>query len=189
MNDDHDLQKLWQSNQPEKKMTQTISLSDIRAQSSALERKVKFRNVREYAGASIVVVAFGWRALHAHSWLEAAGCVELVATAIWITFALLKSAVPDPGASATLKELLAFHRSQLDRQIKLLSHAMTWYLTPIAVGMAALITADLLRLGSSPLLLGMIATCVLLLAGVALLNRKAAAKLENDRALLPQDDA
>ncbi|MEO8876054.1 MAG: hypothetical protein ABI461_10740 [Polyangiaceae bacterium] len=189
MNDDDDLQKLWQSNQPEKKMNQTISLSDIRAQSSAFERKMKFRNVREYVAAGIVVVAFGWRALHAHSALEAAACSELVASAVWITFALVKSAATDPGPNATLSALLAFHRSQLDRQIKLLSHAVTWYLAPIALGLAALMTADTLRLGMSPFMMATIAIFVALFALIAILNKRAAAKLENDRALLPQDEA
>jgi hypothetical protein len=185
---DDELRRLWQSNEPEKKMNNVISISEIREQSTAFERKMRFRNMREYVAASIIVVAFGWRALHAHSWLEAASCVELVGAAIWITSALLKKGESDPGHNATLKQLLHYHRSQMDRQIKLLSRVMVWYLAPIAVGLVGLLAADAMRLGLTPTILGTMIVFVVLFVAIAILNKRAAAKLENDRAMLPQGD-
>jgi hypothetical protein len=186
---DDELRRLWQSNEPEKKMNSVISISEIREQSNAFERKMKLRNLREYVAASIIVVAFGWRAFHAHSFLEAASCVELVGTAVWITSALVKKGATDPGPDATLKQLINYHRSQMDRQIELLSRVMVWYLAPIAVGIVGLLTADAMRLGLTPVILGTTATFVVLFVLIAILNKRAAAKLENDRALLPQGDA
>ncbi|MEO9233471.1 MAG: hypothetical protein ABI421_09075 [Polyangiaceae bacterium] len=169
-------------------MNTIISIAEIRQQSFAFERKMRFRNLREYAAASIVVVAFGWRAFHAHSWLEAASCIELVGAAIWITSALLKSALPDPGPNATLKQVLDFHRSQMDRQIKLLSRVMVWYLAPIAVGLTGLLIADAMRLGFTPIIVSTTIVFVALFALIAILNKRAAAKLEKDRALLPRGE-
>jgi hypothetical protein len=183
---DDELRRLWQSNEPEKKMNNVISLSEIREQSSTFERKMRFRNMREYVAASIIVVAFGWRAFHAHSWLESISCVELVGTAIWITSALLKPGAPDPGPNATLKQLLEYHSAQLDRQIKLLSRVMVWYLAPIAVGLVGLLTADALRLGFTPVIVSTMVAFVVLFIAIAIVNKRAAAKLRNDRALLPQ---
>jgi hypothetical protein len=182
---DDELRRLWQSNEPEKKMNSIISIAEIRQQSSAFERKMRFRNAREYVAASIVVVAFGWRAFHAHSWLEAASSVELVGAAVWITSALLKNDATDPGPNATLKQLLAYHRSQLDRQIKLLSRVMVWYLAPIAIGLTGLLIADAMRLGLTPIIISTAVVFVALFVLIAILNKRAAAKLENDRALLP----
>ena len=59
MNDNDELRRLWQSQKPEKNMNQTISLSEIRVQASAFDRKMRFRNVREYFAAAIITVAFG----------------------------------------------------------------------------------------------------------------------------------
>jgi hypothetical protein len=188
-NQDDELRRLWQSNEPEKKMNSVISISEIRNQSNAFERKMKFRNLREHVAAAIVVVAFGWRAFHAHSWLEAISCVELVGAAIWITYALVKGKLPELLANATLKEVLAHHRTQLDRQIALLSRVMVWYLAPIAVGLVGLLTADAMRLGFSPVIIGTMIAFVVIFTLIAILNKRAAAKLENDRALLPRDDA
>lgn len=188
-NSDDELRRLWQSNEPEKKMSNVISVSEIRERSSAFERKMRFRNIREYVAAAIVCVAFGWRAFHAHSWLEAASCVELVGAAIWITSALLKGGAQDPGPNATLKQLLQFHRSQMDRQIKLLSRVLVWYLAPIGVGLVALLTADAMRLGATPILIGTMIAFVAIFALIAILNKRAAAKLEEKRAALPQGDA
>ncbi len=169
-------------------MNNVISISEIRQQSNAFERKMKFRNWREYVAASIIVVAFGYRAFRAHSSLESASCVELVASAIWITATLVKKSADDPGPNATLKQLLTYHRAQLDRQIKLLSRVVAWYLAPIAVGLVGILAADAMRLGFTPVVLGTMIFSALLFVAIAILNKRAAAKLENDRALLPQGD-
>lgn len=184
---DDELRRLWQSNEPEKKMSNVISISEIREQSNAFERKMRFRNMREYIAAAIVCVAFGWRAFHAHSWLETVACVELMAAAIWITSALLGSSRPEPGPNATLAQILEFHRSQMDRQIKLLSRVLVWYLAPIGVGLVALLTADAMRLGPTPILTGTMIAFVVIFAAIAILNKRAAAKLEEQRARLPRD--
>jgi hypothetical protein len=189
MNDNDELRRLWQSQKPEKNMNQTISLSEIRVQASAFDRKMRFRNAREYVAAAIICAGFGWRAFHAHSWLESAASVEIVLTAIWITATLVRSVTPEPGPSATMREVLAFHRTQMDRQIKLLSRAYVWYVAPLAVGLTGLMTSDFLRLGATPPLIATSLIFVVVFGFVAFINRRAAAKIENDRSLLPRIDA
>ena len=189
MNDNDELRRIWQSQKPEKNMNQTISLSELRVQASAFDRKMRFRNVREYVAAAIIGGGFGWRAFHAHSWLESAASFEIVLTAIWITATLVRSVVPEPGPSATMREVLAFHRTQMDRQIKLLSRAYVWYVTPLAIGLVGLLISDFLRLGATPLLITTSVIFVALFGFVAYLNRRAAAKIEKDRSLLPRDEA
>jgi hypothetical protein len=129
-----DLNKLWQE-QPAEKVPVTVEKIHHRA--ARMERKVGWRNLREYAGAAIVLigcVVFGWREKNVTVLI---GAAFMVLAAAYIVYHLHRfGSMRSMPSDLALKDCLDFHRAELMRQRDLYLGVWRWYLLPMVPGWA-----------------------------------------------------
>jgi hypothetical protein len=130
----NDMANIWKT-QPA--TPAAISLEQLRRKSRKLEKRVQWRNVREYLASVIVIAAFGYYISVFQSTLVRIGCGLVIAGTLFMVYMLHQR-----GASRTVPAELAFHtcvdfhRRELERQRDLLRSVWTWYLLPFVPGMA-----------------------------------------------------
>jgi len=129
------IRDIWQNQAVEHNK---MSVDEIRTKARDYQKKIHRRNLREYLGVVIVIAGFGWFAWNAPSLDARVGHLLIVAGAIFIAFQLHQA-----GSSKTvpadlgLMDGIAFHRAELQRQLRVYRQAWLWVLT-LAPGLTVL---------------------------------------------------
>lgn len=130
----NDMTSVWQ-NQPVERVE--MSLEQLRRKAQKLQKRVLWRNLREYAASAIVIGAFGYTLWIAPPALIRTGCGLVIAGTLFMVYTLHKK-----GSAHTVPAELAFrtgvefHRKELERQCDLLRRVWSWYLLPFVPGLA-----------------------------------------------------
>jgi hypothetical protein len=129
------MQQLWQQQPVE---GTRMSIDEIRRRASRFEKKIMWRNVREYVAGGISVTLSVWFFIHGHKPLFRVACGLVIAGLIYMSYQLhrrasARSLPADMGAVNALQ----FHRAELERQRDFVAHVWRWYLGPLLPGMAA----------------------------------------------------
>jgi hypothetical protein len=183
-----DVTSVWR-NQPRESVE--ISLEDIRRKAQKFQRRILWRNLREYAATVTVIASFGyvfWWASPAP--LIRAGCGLLMAGTLFAMYALhRKGSARTVPAEMLFRTCVEFHREELRRQRDLARSAWTWYVLPFVPGLAVFLLGDFLKtmqMPNAPAHRGVIETvfalaaagCALVFVGVAKLNQWSARKIQ-----------
>jgi len=121
-----DMRSVWQSQAEE---SRRMSSNEIRTAAERYQKRVIWRNVREYLGCAIVVAGFGWFAWHAPSTTARVGHLLVIVGALYVALQLHLS-----GSSRTVPsemgrmDGIAFHRRELERQLRVYQLAWRWVL-------------------------------------------------------------
>jgi hypothetical protein len=128
-----DPMKIWQD-QPAEGIT--ISMEDIRQKAGRFERRIHHRNQREYLGAVVVAVMFGFYFFKFPDPLTRAGCLLVFAGTAYVVAQLYHRSSPRtlPGELG-LTGSVDFYRRELVRQRDLLRSVFSWYLAPLLPGL------------------------------------------------------
>ena len=169
-----------------------MSLDDIRAGARKLERRIAWRNGREYLAAVIVTAMFGQAIWQIPSTMARLGLGLIIVGVAFVVYYLHThgSVRPLPeefGAASAV----AFLRGQLIRQRDLLRSVWLWYMLPLVPGMVLFLAAvarhvppdrawRVVAIGGG----GM----GVLLVGGHLLNRYAASRIQARIDALPSPD-
>lgn len=169
-----DFQDLWQSQPPEQFH---IALADVRERALKFQRRVRFRNMREYLASVLVLIIFTWMAFTAPDPIRRAGSILIVAGALYIVWHLYRwgSSREVPG------DCLAFHRRELERQRDLLQNIWRWYLGPMIPGLFVVMLAGFHGKASTAhtwFVIVYMILCALFFYGVGRLNQRAARRLQ-----------
>lgn len=169
-----DPRNLWQNQDVEKV---TITLIDLQRRAARWERRIYWRNLREYA-AGVVVIAFLvvqlWRD---HGWRLAPPLLG-IAGSIYVVFQLRRrGAARSLPADADLKASLDFHVHELERQRDALQTVWKWYLLPFVPFFLASMVVGAVDRGLNARLMITGIFLVFVLVGVWGLNRWAARKI------------
>jgi hypothetical protein len=169
-----DPRNLWQSQEGE---NVTISLEEVRRWAARFERRIWWRNFREYAAGVFVIVWILVSLPFLHG-LDLLGPVLMVAGVIYVMIQLrrrgtARSLPADAGARASIE----FHRLELERQRDALRTVWRWYLSPLVPGMAAIFAVAAIKRGVNARLIGTIIVGVLVFVGTWALNQWGARKL------------
>lgn len=173
-----DIKALWREQTME---SRPMTLELIHARS--FQSRVRGRNLVEYLASAVVVAAFSAYVVILPSLLMKLGSAMVVLGALVVVWQLHKRgsarALP-PGASG--QSSLAFHRAELVRQRDALRSVWLWYLGPFVPGMALLQVGLFLRQPGPPLATRVIGAVVVVavFAGIALLNRHGARRLQKE---------
>lgn len=181
-----ELCRLWQGQESapsQQEVRRIMAMVETRAR--RFERKIFWRNAREYAAAVIVAAVFALFARHAETPLERVGHAIVSAGALWILlFAWLmqrsgRAPLPESSTAAYKRELLV----RYDRQIRLTRHAWAWYVLPLAGGLILASLGQNHAPRSKAVMVGLVAVAGVV---VAIVNRKAARAIEEEKRELEQ---
>ena len=132
-----DLNKLWRD-QPTEEVR--MAIKDIRNRASKLEKKIGWRNLREYVAAAVVVIvciALGAREKNV-TVLIGGGLLAL--GTLYVVYYLYRfGTVRSMPSDLGLKDCIDFHRAELVRQRDLLRSVWWWYMLPFVPGWALIL--------------------------------------------------
>lgn len=180
-----DVRDLWQSQPTE---SPRISLEDLRGKMHKFERRLFWRNIREYAGGVFVVAAFGFYEWRFPALLLRLGSGLTIAGTLYVMFQLHRRASARPApVDLGLSTSIEFHRQALERQRDALRGVWSWYLLPLVPGLAVFLfgtaagqwTAHTMHMGALVRGYGVLACCMAaVFYAVWRLNQKGADKLQ-----------
>lgn len=173
------VQSIWQ-NQPVEGIQMPLEV--IRKRAAKFERKIVWRNVREYLSSLVAALLFAGFFTRTHDVLIRIAYVLFIAGLAWVVFQLhrkgsAKSLPAQMGASASLQ----YFRAELERQRDVVQNVWSWYLAPLVPGFVFL---SLGYVRSMPYPKGLLAAAILdlfvaaLFFGVWRLNLRAARCLQ-----------
>jgi hypothetical protein len=172
-------QQLWQS-QPVEGIK--MSAEVIRQRAGKFERRIFWRNIREYASSLVAAILFAYFFATTHIVLFRVAYALFIAGLGWVVLQLHRqgAAKSMPAAMGALT-CLQFFRAELERQREVVSSVWSWYLAPLVPGFVVLTAASVI---ARPYPVGL-AAAVLLDAVVAVvfllvwkMNRRAARCLQ-----------
>jgi hypothetical protein len=135
-----EIQGLWQSQPTE---PPRISLEDLRRKMSKFERKIFWRNFREYAAGVFVVAAYGFYEWKFPQPLMRVGSALVIAATLYVLFQLHRRAsVQRAPADLGFSPCIEFHRQALERQLDALRTIWSWYILPFLPGFAVFLTGS-----------------------------------------------
>ena len=157
------VQSIWQ-NQPVEGIQ--MSAETLRKRSMKFERRVYWRNVREYVSSAVAICMFGFFLVRDHRPLPRIAFVLFIAGIAWVVLQLhRRGSVKTIPAVLGASPSLAFFRAELERQRDAVKSVLSWYLVPMIPGFLVL-TLDMVHRLPFPASLGATA---LMDGGVALL--------------------
>ena len=186
---EQELTSLWK-NQPVDRVE--ISPARVQQVARAFERRVQWRNFREYAGSAVVIACFGYYISIFQSALIRTGCGLVMAGTVFVAFTLHRRGTARRlPAELALHTCLDFHRSQLEQQRDLLRSVWLWYLLPFVPGLVVFEAGLLAQALAQPnaaahetravttFVIAMVG-CGLVLVSIGILNQRAASKLQRE---------
>ena len=129
-------QQLWQF-QPVEGIK--MSADVIRQRAGKFERRIHWRNVREYVSSLVAAVLFAYFFATNHVVLFRVAYALFIAGLGWVVFQLHRqgSAKSMPAAMGT-STCLQFFRAELERQRDVVGNVWSWYLAPLVPGFVVL---------------------------------------------------
>lgn len=113
-----------------------MSVEEIRKRATKFEKKIYWRNVREYVAGVITIVLLGSFFAGADRLLDRSAFALLIAGMVYVMYQLHRQgAAKALPSSVTVGPSLEFYRGELERQHKLVSNVWIWYLGPFVPGL------------------------------------------------------
>ena len=171
-----DLKNVWQNQTVE---ANQMSLDELRRKAGKFQKKIRNRNLREYAASVFVIAAFGYYIWRFPPLRLGAGLI--IAATLYVVYQLhTRGAAKTAPAALGLETYRDFHRRELELQRDLLRVVWKWYLLPFVPGLLAFVAVPAMHLPPDKWLLTVpfILLCAAVFYGIARLNQRAAATLQ-----------
>jgi len=134
------IQQVWQGQEKE---GVRMSVEQLRASAGKFQRRIQWRNAREYTAGLAVMLFFGGEFVRAAGapLVRVGFALTIVGMAYVLWHLLTKGGTARLPEAAGRTSYLEFQRAELVRQRDLLRGVWRWYLGPLVPGMATLVTA------------------------------------------------
>jgi hypothetical protein len=130
----NDPRNFWQNQEV---VSVTITLADVRRKASRFERRIHWRNVREYVAGVVCIVLFTSQLRHLHGW-RLPPPLLLIAGGLYVMFQIhRRGSARKVPANVGIMATLEVHRLELERQRGALRSVWLWYLLPMQPGFLA----------------------------------------------------
>jgi hypothetical protein len=133
------LRRAWQNQKPE---GIRMSADEVRRKAGKFEKRIFWRNAREYLAALAVVLFLGFQFGHTRDSMTRSGFALMIAGMVCMVWHLhRKGSSRTQPADLALTHSLEFFRRELERQRDLLQSVGRWYLGPMIPGWVVLMVA------------------------------------------------
>lgn len=141
-----DMQAVWQTTPDLPPPMAPGRQAEIRREAEAFDRKIRWRDRREYAGVALVAFVAVWMGVDA-SLITRVGAGLMVVGALIAVSNLWRAQrrVPPPAPDLPAIDALRQSLARVEVQIGLLRSVIWWYLTPIAVGPLIIVSAGVVE--------------------------------------------
>ena len=172
------MQELWQQQPVE---GTRMSIEQIRKRATRFEKKLFWRNAREYISGGIAIVLFGYFLAQAHDMLSRIAFALLMGGMTYVlAYLYLKSGTAGAATAKAGRQCVDFFVKELERQ-RDLTRNLWWYLGPLVPGMVMLTASSFLHPRAPQSRWVMAATDVVFVAlsyGITRLNSRASRCLQ-----------
>lgn len=139
----NDMKNLWQDQPTE---LSRISPEELRKVMNKFERRIFWRNLREYAAGAVVIAGFGYSEWKSYALLLRLGSGLVIAGTLYAMYQLHRRASIRPApADLGLRTCIEFHRKSLERQRDALRTVWSWYLLPFVPGLAVFVIGSIVN--------------------------------------------
>jgi hypothetical protein len=115
-----------------------MSVEELRKRSAKFEKKIMWRNVREYVAGAIAAGLLASFIVKSHDVFFQLACGLMIAGLAYMAYQLYRRTSPrSMPAELGAANSLQFHRAELERQMNFLRHIWRWYLGPLVPGLVA----------------------------------------------------
>jgi hypothetical protein len=167
--------ELWQSQEVEKV---AITIDEIQKRAARFERRIRRRNIVEYAGGTSVIVLFVLAALRNPGW-RAIPQYLLIAGVLYAMLQLHgRASARFMPRDVALRASVQWHREELERHRAALRAIWRWYLLPLVPGLVAILIVGAVEHGVTAFWYICCFGFPAVLAGIWALNRRAARRLD-----------
>jgi xanthosine utilization system XapX-like protein len=136
------MMNLWQTQRTE---SPGIRPGELRGKINKFERRIYWRNVREYVAGAVVITIFGYYEWRFRTLLIRLGSGMIIAGTLYVMYQLHRRASTRPApADLGLSTCIDFHRKSLERQRDALRTVWSWYLLPLVPGLVVLMVGSIL---------------------------------------------
>ena len=104
----------------------------------SFDKQIKRRDFIETFAAAICIPAWLYGLAKADHWMETTGLIILLLACIFIPVILWKTRVTETDKLVGIKSFLMNEKAKVQKQIKLLSNVVVWYIGPIFSGVMLL---------------------------------------------------
>lgn len=171
----NDPRNLWQGQEVEKVI---LTVDEVRRRAARFERRIHWRNVREYLAGALVVAFWTVQLRRTHGWRLTPAVLTIVGTMYVLVQLHRRGSARSLPSDVGLRGSIEFHRIELERQRDALHAAWLWYLLPFVPGLAALLAVFGIDRGINIRLIGLGVFFALTFVGIWALNEWAARKLD-----------
>ena len=171
-----DLKNVWQNQTVE---ANQMSLDELRRKAGKFQKRIRNRNLREYAASAFAVAAFGYYIWRFPPLRLGSGL--MIAATLYMVYQLhTRGAAKTVPAALGMGTCRDFHRRELEQQRDLLRDIWKWYLLPCVPGLLAFLAVPVMYLAPGKWLgvVPLILLCTVFFYGIASLNQRAARRLQ-----------
>jgi len=177
MNEDA-LKKLWreQNFRSSPALPDEAQIALMKTRMKGFDKTISWRDYGEVAACIFIIVFFGWNLIFRNnSVLTQAGCIVLIASAVFIAWKLIgsKRRLPKAEPDAPVFDAAKVELQKIENQIRLLKSIAWWYLLPLFVGVMMHYWGAAASFGSK---LGFSATVLVVYIFIYWLNQRAVNK-------------
>lgn len=130
------IQELWQE-QPLEGIR--MSAEEVRRKATRFEKRVYWRNAREYVAGCIAIAGFAYFFVRMDNSLLRIAFAMIIVGVAYVMFQLFrKGATRTLPAAQTAEQCAQFFRSELERQRDLIGDVWSWYIGPVIPGFVML---------------------------------------------------
>ena len=170
----NDPRNLWQGQEVEKVI---LTVDEVRRRAARFERRIHWRNAREYVAGALVVALFTSQLWRAHGWRLTPALLTIAGT-IYVMFQLhRRGSARSLPADVGIRGSIEFHRVELERQRDAVHSMWRWYLLPFVPGFAAVLVVTGIDHGIHAGLIRAGVGLVLIFVGIWALNERGARRL------------
>jgi len=176
-----DLKAGWKTEVTQVNETMDITqiIQSLEKETKKFDKHVKRRDILEISIALLLIPVWVWKLFYSASVIQSVGLLIAIVACVFIPYKLVKAKQVVTAKDNSILANLLVEKNKLEKQKNLLESIATWYISPLMVAIVLITAGARVNEAGLPLISETLVIyygfCALLVVGVYLLNKRAAA--------------